>query len=143
MNPRLVDLNAYVMGCDHIKWREVLWLPQYRMYAHPTNDEHLSNLISICQKFDKVRHILGGHPMQITSGYRPEIYNAHIGGAKESAHMDGMALDFVHSKFNADDCRIKLFNHLEPLKIRMENKPGSSWVHIDIKQKGKQRFFRP
>jgi hypothetical protein len=143
MNPRLIDLNDNVFGCVHIKWKEVLWLPQYRMYAHPPNDEVLNNLISVCKLFDKVRHILGGHPMQITSGYRPELYNEFIGGAKYSAHMDGMALDFQHSKLQADECRSRLISHMVPLNFRMEDKKGSSWVHIDIRKPLQKRFFKP
>lgn len=143
MNIRAIDLNSYVMGCDHIKWGEVLWLPQYRMYAHPTNEQHIANLIDVCKRFEKIRHMLGGHSINISSGYRPGTYNKKIGGAEKSAHREGMALDLVHSKFTADECRDKLLPHLEVLKIRMEDLPGSSWIHIDTKTPYGARYFKP
>lgn len=143
MNARAIDLKSNIFGCDHIKWWEVLWLPQYRMYTHPPDDQVIANLISIGKRFDMVREILGNEPMSVTSGFRPEAYNKHIKGAKRSAHISGEAIDFQHSKLNAYECRARLLPHLNDLKIRMEDLPRSNWVHIDLRKPGSGRYFKP
>lgn len=143
MKIRAIDLNDFVFGCKHVRWREVLALPRIGIYAHPENDQVLSNLILVCQKFDQVREILGNEPLIVTSGYRPKYYNDKIGGAASSQHMDGAAIDFQHKTKTADDCRALLLPHLDSLKIRVEDLPGSDWVHIDVKLTSGKRFFRP
>lgn len=143
MQIRSIELNALVFGCNHTRWREVLHLPRLGLYAHPENDAVLNNLILVCQKLDRVREILGNEPLIITSGYRPKYYNEKIGGAKTSQHMEGAAVDFVHKSKPADECRSILLPHLDQLKIRMEDLPGSGWVHIDVKLTNGKRFFKP
>lgn len=46
-----------------------------------------------------VRHIFGmlGHDLPITSGYRCEKHNAAVGGAVNSMHMQGKAVDIAVS----------------------------------------------
>lgn len=46
------------------------------------------------ERLEVVRALLNA-PMIVTSGYRCERLNALIGGARESAHCDGFAVDFI------------------------------------------------
>jgi hypothetical protein len=72
-------------------------------------------------------------------------YNAFVGGAKASAHLSGMAVDFVAKGMSCDEVRAKLLNKLEEFQIRVEDLPKSNWVHADIKvpPPGGKRFFKP
>lgn len=143
MNLRSIDLHSNVNGCDHIKWSEVLYLPQWLLYSHPHEDQHIADLITGCQALEKIRTLLGNKPIRITCGYRPLKYNEFIDGAIESAHIVGQAIDWQHSEKSADECRDLLKPHLESLGIRMENHKGN-WVHIDIRKPGPGgRYFRP
>lgn len=40
-----------------------------------------------------------GRPLRINSGYRCQAHNADVGGAKESTHTLGQALDISHAEF--------------------------------------------
>ncbi|STZ55612.1 Zinc D-Ala-D-Ala carboxypeptidase precursor [Moraxella lacunata] len=58
------------------------------------NAQVLANLIeSAVNLWQPARDILG-HPIFITSGYRCLTLNRRIGGAKNSAHLHGYAIDF-------------------------------------------------
>lgn len=49
-------------------------------------------LIEVCKQFDAIRQAWSG-PLGVTSGYRPEPINTQVGGARNSYHVRGMALD--------------------------------------------------
>lgn len=59
----------------------------------PQNSTHTANIIKIARMAEEARAKLG-QPLRITSWYRPEPYNSRAGGAKQSSHLQGLALDF-------------------------------------------------
>ncbi|HXJ02091.1 MAG TPA: D-Ala-D-Ala carboxypeptidase family metallohydrolase [Micropepsaceae bacterium] len=58
----------------------------------------LNHLTETCTKLEAVRELLG-HPITVSSGYRCPALNAAIGGAANSAHMFGYAVDFICPAF--------------------------------------------
>lgn len=76
------------------------------LYSHTANQKkilntwdepvHRLNAIKLCQELDEVREIFG--PLKITSGYRNRKVNALIGGARNSKHLTGQAVDTYPSK---------------------------------------------
>ena len=57
-------------------------------------DPHITgNLHVLARGLERTRLILN-RPMVITSGYRSERVNALVGGARNSAHLRGLAADF-------------------------------------------------
>lgn len=139
----IINLDAPMPGCPNFYWREVLELKQWAIHTFPKDNKVKYNLVKITEKLQIIRGILGDRPIKITSAYRPTQYNEKIRGATNSYHKKGMALDFCHPKYNADRVREILLPRLESLGIRMENKPLSSWVHIDIGEVVNERFFKP
>ena len=57
------------------------------------------NLVRLAKVLEEVRTLLGGVPIQISSGYRGPELNKAIGGSKTSAHMQGLAVDFTAPQF--------------------------------------------
>jgi uncharacterized protein YcbK (DUF882 family) len=53
-------------------------------------DGRLSELAAL---FEEVRALLGGQPLTITSAYRTRSHNHMVGGATNSQHLEGRALD--------------------------------------------------
>lgn len=127
--------------------KECLWLPQWNRLANESdglNEEIKANLIKLCMKMDLIREFVG-EPINVHVTYRPEAYNALIHGAKGSVHIQGMAMDFDVQGLDCDAARAKLMSKLDELELRMEDLPGSSWVHLDVSplKLGGHRFFKP
>jgi uncharacterized protein YcbK (DUF882 family) len=57
-------------------------------------EELYPNIVQMAQAAERVRAEVGG-PMFVTSWYRCPEYNAKVGGAPNSLHMKGLAMDFV------------------------------------------------
>jgi uncharacterized protein YcbK (DUF882 family) len=75
-----------------------------------------------------------GKPIIINSGYRSPEHNKKVGGAVNSFHVKGMAVDFRVNGMSQQD----LFNKVEELiKSGAIIQGGlglySSWVHYDIR----------
>ena len=62
----------------------------------PINTNHVSNIIKIASAAQSARDRID-KPFKITSWYRPEPFNRNAGGARNSTHLSGMALDFLVS----------------------------------------------
>ena len=59
----------------------------------------LRNLKRLAQTLEQVRSALGATPVLVSSGYRSEPLNRAVGGAANSAHLRGLAVDFTAPKF--------------------------------------------
>lgn len=135
-------LNENVPGCKNFTWKEVLYLPQWKIHAFPTPAQY-QNLIFTVSRLELIRKYIG-LPIQITSGLRPDVYNKLIGGARLSAHVTGDAVDFSIRNLKADRVREILEPILADFEIRMEKLPDSNWVHIDTRAPGVSgRYFYP
>lgn len=128
---------------------ECLWLPRWKRLANEAdglNDEIKFNLFETCALMDIVREDLAT-PINVHIFYRPHDYNKLVGGAAQSAHLEGKAVDFSVSIWDCDDVRAKIISRglLDKLKLRMEDLPGSNWVHLDTRAPGPsgKRFFKP
>lgn len=136
-------LESPIEGCKHFYWKEALLLREIDLYCLPT-PELEKNIIEIAQKAELIRSMLKT-PMFIVSWLRPGFYNTMIGGAPGSWHKTGGAIDFKCMGVSADAVRDALRPKLHDLGLRMENLPGSNWVHVDTKpvDKSGERFFKP
>jgi len=117
-------------------------LREWNIYAIPKRKSTLNNIFEVGMVVDMIEEILG-EKIIFTSFFRPKQYNIFIGGSKRSAHMYGKALDFKGTTLSADQIRAKLKPYLVEMGIRMENLPGSDWVHVDINKVINKRFFKP
>lgn len=127
---------------DHFTVKEACWLPTWGKLYAPTLKEQEA-LQQTCALMEKVRTLLGKH-IYIHCMIRPRDYNKLIGGAPQSAHIFGLACDFGVPGMDCDAVRALLLPKLDEWKARLENKPGSNWVHLDLyaAQDGR-RYFKP
>lgn len=131
---------------DHFTVRESIWLPSWNRMATPEdglNDEVNENLIYLFHAMDKIREFIA-KPIRVHVAYRPVEYNREIGGARASAHIIGKAVDWDCGEF-CDETRMRLISMLKVWDVRMENRQGSNWVHIDTMPvvDGGNRYFYP
>lgn len=131
---------------NHFTWKEATWLPTWQRCA---NDQELTQeiqdtLTALFAKMDSVRDFFQA-AIHVHVAFRPEAYNTLIGGAPDSEHAKGGACDFDVAGIDCDTARQRILDAglLESLGMRMENKPGSNWVHLDIGIPRPNRYFIP
>ena len=90
-------------------------------------EELMPNIQLTAVKLELVRIALG-RPIIITSGYRCPALNARVGGAANSAHTRGLAVDF-HSSFGTPKqiCQRLIDAGVQFDKLIQEH---NQWVHI-------------
>ncbi len=146
--------------------REALWLPSWSAIHQPSEAEK-AEILKTAQVMDKVREFIG-KPITVHCWLRPGKlvcpafdpktvkpdtpakvaalaaldYNAYVGGATSSSHKTGKAVDWDCGE-DCDETRKKLLPKLAELGLRMEDLPGSSWVHNDTSPPNPNRFFKP
>jgi vacuolar-type H+-ATPase subunit D/Vma8 len=78
-----------------------------------------------------------GKKLSINSGYRSPAYNRSIGGAKNSYHMSGMALDVARSSFGTDfesgEKFIKAASEEGAMGIGTYSGGNNNFIHIDVR----------
>ncbi len=129
----------------HFTLGELCWLPTWRKYHEPSANE-LANLSRVAILLEAVRTLFENRPIRVHCAIRPAVYNKLIGGAKNSYHIMGLAVDFDIPGLNCDDVRKQLVPHLEALNCRMEKlKNGAGWIHLDMAEveAGRSRYFKP
>jgi zinc D-Ala-D-Ala carboxypeptidase len=91
--------------------------------------EILDNLRALAQGLELVRLALGNLPIHVNSGYRCPAVNARVGGAKNSAHMSGLAADILCPQFGSplDVCRAIASQHIATDQIIHE---FGRWCHV-------------
>lgn len=124
-------LNFPIGTSSFFRWKEALFLKEWQTFALPPTREIEENIMEVAKRMDLIREHLS-RPLIVTSWFRPFHYNKQIGGTRQSQHLIGRACDFVAEGLDCDYVRAVLQHRLEDFNIRMENLPGSSWVHIDV-----------
>jgi zinc D-Ala-D-Ala carboxypeptidase len=101
--------------------------------APKEGSQEMKNLQRAAETMEKVRAILGDKPILISSGYRSPKVNAAVGGAKTSAHISGLAVDFSCPGFGTPlaICK-KLEPHLGELGVDQLIHEYNTWVHLGL-----------
>ncbi|NUX55909.1 D-Ala-D-Ala carboxypeptidase family metallohydrolase [Paraburkholderia youngii] len=95
--------------------------------------EHLTRT---AHTLEQVRTLLGSHPVLVSSGYRSPALNAVVGGAANSAHMTGLAADFICPGFGTplEICRKVAASGIVFDQLIQEG----TWVHIGLARVGQK-----
>jgi len=102
------------------------------------NAEHTENLIELARKIFEPIRVHFNKPIRISSGYRSKALNAAIGGAKNSQHTKGQAIDIDQGN-RKENMEIFDFikNNLE--FDQLINEFDYDWIHVSYNTNGKQR----
>ena len=95
--------------------------------------EVVENIVKLCNQLEVIRKALNA-PIIVTSGYRSPEHNKAIGGALNSFHVKGMAVDFKTNKHTPKEIAKVIELLIADGKI-MQGGLGvyKSWVHYDIR----------
>jgi hypothetical protein len=89
----------------------------------------LDALSDTAERMEAVRELLG-HPIHINSGYRSPALNAAVGGAVNSAHMSGHAVDFICPGFGTP---LDICHRLQNAGIVFDQViQEGAWVHLSF-----------
>lgn len=113
-----------------------------RHHADNTPDaEHLERLTRTCAKMEQVRDLLGA-AISVSSGYRSPEVNALVGGAKNSAHVLGYAVDFNCRQVGPPLVVAKVLKEARQkglLKYDQLIHEFGSWAHISFDPQARQQ----
>ena len=101
------------------------------------NPNVLANYEALCKEmkatslFGQAPYVCSGAKYQccITDGYRSSKYNSDIGGAKDSAHLYGLALDIYVGNYQE---QLKWAKVASKYFTRVGIYPGDSHIHVDM-----------
>jgi zinc D-Ala-D-Ala carboxypeptidase len=97
------------------------------------SEDSLANLQRLAETMELVRTICDDNPVTITSGYRSPAVNAAVGGSSTSAHMSGLAADFIIPAYGdpLEVCKA-IEPYLDTLAIDQLIWEYGDWIHLAI-----------
>ncbi len=95
----------------------------------------VQKLRKLAGALEEVRSLLGGVPILVSSGYRCPELNEAVGGATNSAHMDGLAADFTAPAFGTVMQVARKIAASDIAYDQLIHEYGT-WVHIGLAKDG-------
>ena len=122
---------------DHISLKEATFSQTATRLGieNTPNTEQMRNMAELSiHIFEPLRKALGGNPIHISSFFRSQKLNDAIGGAKNSQHMSGQAMD-IDNELNPSNREIFNYikNHMDFDQLINEypdSNGNPSWVHV-------------
>ncbi|WP_104655098.1 D-Ala-D-Ala carboxypeptidase family metallohydrolase [Ralstonia insidiosa] len=101
----------------------------------PTPDI-INNLTKTAQALERVRVLLGSRPITVSSGYRSPDLNRAVGGAANSAHLRGLAADFICPAYGnpLSICKAIAASNIDFDQVIQEG----TWVHLGLAVAGQK-----
>lgn len=104
-------------------------IPAYgNLHGNLTPEKVTSNLLEIFTELQKIRNHYKV-PISVTSGYRPPSVNKRVGGASNSQHLFGNAVDFKVAGISPQ----KVYRWLDPQWNKGGLASSRSFTHIDLR----------
>lgn len=98
--------------------------------------EIVSCLKRVCLTLEQVRAMIGV-PIIVSSGYRCPALNRAVGGAKNSAHVLGMAADINAAHYTPRQLAQRIID--SPISFDQLILEFGAWVHLGLAEGGMRR----
>jgi hypothetical protein len=111
---------------------EEMTFTQHREFDNNPPPEVVERLRTTAQGLERIRTLLG-HPIHVNSGYRSPELNRAVGGATNSQHCLGLAVDFICPGFGSPLAVARfLSGRVINLGIDQLIHEFDSWVHVSF-----------
>jgi len=101
-----------------------------------------SRLRPLCEQLELIRYLFGGKPISISSGYRTEIHNQKVGGAKNSQHVQGRAADIKIQDVPARQVAQKILAAIHNKKLGIHGLGSyATFTHVDVRKAEKLAYW--
>ena len=136
----IVQLNSKAKLSEHITLGEMTVSNHKEVYNIPSH-EAIANLANLSKWLEVLRE-RAGTPIIINSGYRSPQLNRKIGGAANSNHLTGCAVDIRTSGMEQAICYAAiLINYAKESQLDFDemlierNRYGAIWLHFAVRPK--------
>ena len=141
----IVQLNANAKLSEHFSLGEFTKSGSHPEVYNVPSHEAIANLKRLCTWLEVLR-LRAGNPIRINSGYRSPQLNRKIGGAANSNHLTGCAVDIRTSGMEQAICYAAiLINYskesnqdFDELLIE-KNRYGAIWLHFAVRPSHNRR----
>ena len=137
---QIVQLNSKAKLSEHFTLGEMTVSNHKEVYNIPSH-EAIANLTNLCKWLEILRKTRGV-PIIINSGYRSPQLNRKIGGAANSNHLTGCAVDIRTSGMEQAICYAAiLINYAKESQQDFDemlierNRYGAIWLHFAVRPK--------
>ena len=134
----IVQLNSKAKLSEHFTLGEMTVSNHKEVYNIPSH-EAIANLANLTKWLEILRKTRG-EPIVINSGYRSPQLNRKIGGAANSNHLTGCAVDIRTSGMEQAICYAAiLINYAKESQLDFDellierNRYGAIWLHFAVR----------
>lgn len=129
------DTNKYKGGISAaLTWNDAL-RTSHLVENNPVSLEIERNIKDTAQHFQKIKNILSGFEVIISSWYRCQSLNKIVGGSDTSGHLKGFCIDFETKGIDLEQA----FNMIQQNGIRYDELylekdliKKTKWIHINF-----------
>ena len=142
---QVIQLNSGAKLSPHFTLGELTKSGSHPEVYNIPSHEAIANLTNLCKWLEVLRE-RAGTPIRINSGYRSPQLNRKIGGAANSNHLTGCAVDIRTSGMEQAICYAAILikyskesnQDFDELLIE-KNRYGAVWVHFAVRPKENRR----
>lgn len=136
----------YTRVSEHFFWNEMLTsatADKYGVINVPVTETHTNNIIATANKMETVRSLLGNKVIVVLSCYRTAKVNKLVGGSTTSAHLEGMAVDFICNGAGDPTTIVSILRkNQKVLKFDQIINEFDRWVHIGWSDKERGEILK-
>ena len=130
---------------ENFSWAEVVGSVKAKEHGidnEPTDEKIIQNIHSTADLMQRLRDILGER-IDVSSWYRCPKLNILVGGSATSAHLQGLAVDFVSPLFGTPEEIVRaLIPYVKELEIDQLICEDNRWVHAGFGGKQRDQVLR-
>ncbi len=124
----------YTKITEHFYWNEMLASiegDKNNIINAPITEAQTENIITTTNYMETIRTLLGNKAIIVSSCFRSPKINKLVGGSLTSAHLDGLAVDFVCNGAGSPETIVSILRKYEKeLKFDQLINEYDKWVHI-------------